>query len=156
MFVTTHVLAGALIGRALGRHPIGAFAVGVVSHMAMDCCPHWGIETDTPEGYDRFLRAARCDGCAGLAAMALGAGLAPGSSRRSVVAGMLGGAVPDLDKPFEHFLGFTPFPEKFQNFHKRIQNESTSRLPLEVVYAVALAAAALVLVPARRTTKASS
>ena len=142
MLVSSHVLAGALIGRALSRHPAGAFAAGVVSHLAMDSCPHWGI----PEGSDPqlFMRVARCDGCAGLAAMAVSAGLSPGRSRRAVLAAMVGGALPDLDKPMLHFFGFDPFPAAFTAFHKRIQDEAPHRLPHEVAVAAALAVAAFV------------
>ena len=140
MLVSSHVLAGALIGRALGRHPVGAFAAGALSHFAMDACPHWG----TPDQPDRelFLRVARCDGCAGLAAMAAAAGLSPGGSRRAVLGAMAGGALPDLDKPLLHFFGWNPFPEGFNRFHQRIQREAPHRLPHEVALAAGLAVAA--------------
>lgn len=133
MLVTNHVLAGALIGRVMARHPVGAFAAGVVSHFAMDACPHWGTEDTglTPE----FLRVARCDGCAGLAAMAVSAGLAPGRTRKAVVAGMAGGAIVDMDKPMEYFFGWNPFPLWWQRLHKRVQNEAPGRMPHELVVA---------------------
>jgi len=110
----------------------------------MDSCPHWGIAKGVPGAHEQFLRAARCDGCAGLAAMALAAGLAPGSARRAVVAGMVGGASVDLDKPFEHFFGFNPFPVRIQRFHTRIQREAPHRLPHELAMAAAAAVAAWV------------
>jgi hypothetical protein len=144
MFVTNHVLAGALIGRAMASHPVGAFAAGVVSHLAMDACPHWGDER-LKDDSAQFLRVARCDGCCGLAAMALGAGLAPKASRRAVVAAMAGAAIVDADKPCDYFFGWNPFPERWNAFHKRIQNEAPHRLPQELVTAAALAAVALVL-----------
>lgn len=153
VFVTNHVLAGALIGRAMARHPVGAFAVGVVSHFAMDACPHFGDDTlaiDSPE----FLRVARCDGCAGLAAMALAAGISPRPARRAVVAGMLGGAVVDSDKPLEHFLGWNPWPEAWNRFHKGIQNQAPHRLPHEVVLGVLLAAVVWKALPGGRTARA--
>ncbi len=142
MFVTSHVLAGAVIGRALSRHPFGALVAGVVSHLGMDACPHWGL----PEGSDPelFLRVARCDGCAGLAAMAVSAGLSPGRSRRAVLAAMVGGALPDLDKPMRHYFGIDPYPKAFTAFHVRIQDESPKRLPHELAVAAALAVAAVV------------
>jgi hypothetical protein len=138
VLVTNHVLAGALIGRVMSRHPVGAFAVGVVSHFAMDCCPHFGDETwtrDSPE----FLRLARCDGCCGLAAMALAAGLAPGRSRRAVVAAMAGAAMVDSDKPLEYLLGWNPWPEFWNSFHRRIQNEEPTRMPVEIGTGLGLA-----------------
>ena len=140
MFVTNHVLAGATIGVALRRHPAGAFAAGVVSHVLMDSCPHWAVDRARPDADERFLRAARCDGCAGLSAMALGAAVAPGPARRAVVAAMAGAAVMDLDKPFLHFFGFDPFPRWFSRFHQAIQRESPRRLPHELAVGVGLAA----------------
>ena len=140
MLVTNHVLAGALIGRVMSRHPVGAFVVGMASHFAMDCCPHFGDESwtrDSPE----FLRLAYCDGCCGLAAMAIAAGLSPGRSRKTVIAAMAGAAVVDSDKPLEHFFDWNPWPEKWNQFHKRIQNEEPNRLPIEVGTALVLGVA---------------
>jgi hypothetical protein len=147
VLVTSHVLVGALIGRVMARHPVGAFAAGVVSHLAMDGCPHYGDDRQTCESPE-FIRVARCDGCAGLAAMTLAAGLSPRRSRRAVVAGMLGGAVVDSDKPMQYFFGWDPWPEWWSRFHKRIQTEDEGRLPQEVVIAAGLAAAAVLLIPA--------
>lgn len=138
MLVTNHVLAGAVIGRVMSRRPVGAFLVGVVSHFAMDACPHFGDaswEADSPE----FLRLARCDGCCGLAAMAVAAGLSPRPSRLAVVCAMTGAAIVDSDKPFEYFLGWNPWPESWNRFHKRIQNEEANRLPLELAAGALLA-----------------
>jgi hypothetical protein len=148
MFVTSHVLVGALIGRALARHPVGAFAAGVVSHFAMDACPHYGDENMTVDD-PRFIRMAKCDGCAGLGAMAVAAGLAPRGSRRAVVAGMLGGAVVDSDKPFEYFIGWNPWPQAWNRFHKRIQNQDAGRMPSELLVAAGLAALVWKVLPGR-------
>ncbi len=150
MLVTSHVLAGALIGRAVARNPVAAFGVGVVSHFAMDACPHWGLNDPPGVWSDKFVRVAKCDGCAAMAAMALGAALAPGRSRRAVIAGMVGAALPDADKPMEYFLGINPFPKRVQRFHSRIQREAQHRLPQEVVTAVMLGIAAAVTLRSRR------
>ena len=148
MLVTSHVLAGAIVGRVLGRHPLGAFAAGVVSHFAMDACPHWG---DPDAGMDaRFLRVARCDGCCALAAMAVAAGLSPRRSRRAVAAAMLGGALVDADKPMRHFFGWNPFPDPVNRLHHWIQNEAPHRLPHEVAAAACLAVAAAAVLRAGR------
>lgn len=139
MLVTNHVLAGALIGRVLARKPCAAFAAGVLSHFAMDSCPHWGPSSDGRSKEflkdETFLRVARCDGCAGLAAMALVASVSPGGKRTAVIAAMVGAAIPDADKPFEYFLGWNPFPERVQLFHARLQREAPHRLPYEVAVA---------------------
>jgi hypothetical protein len=142
VMVTNHVLAGATIGVLLRRRPALAFAAGVASHLAMDACPHWGPLPDDPRFAEKFLRVARCDGCIGLAAMAIAAGAAPGGSRKATFAGMLGAAVVDADKPCQHFFGFTPFPAWFQAFHGRIQREAPNRLAHEIGLGVALAALA--------------
>jgi hypothetical protein len=131
MFVTSHVLAGALIGRVLAGHPAAAFAAGVVTHFAMDACPHYGDVSKTLEDPE-FIRMAKCDGCAGLAAMAVAAGLSPGPARRAVIAGMLGCAAVDSDKPFEYFFGWNPWPDWWSRFHKRVQNQAPNRLPHEL------------------------
>ena len=148
MFVTSHVLVGAIIGRALADHPVGAFAAGVVSHFAMDACPHYGdssMSVTDPE----FIRIAKCDGCAGLAAMALAAGLSPKPARWAVLAGMAGGAIVDTDKPCEYFFGVNPWPGWWNRFHKRIQNQAPHRLPHEAIAALALAVVVLRVLPAR-------
>jgi hypothetical protein len=137
VLVTSHVLAGAVIGSAARRHPLVAFAAGAGSHLAMDACPHWA-----PQGKgfsDEFLRVARCDGCAGLAAMAVAAGLAPREAQLATLAGMSGAAVFDLDKPCQYFFGFNPFPNWFQRFHNGIQREAPHRMPHELAAAAGLA-----------------
>jgi len=135
VFVTTHVLAGATIGTVLSRSPTGAFVAGALSHLGMDACPHWGIKLDTPGAKEQFMRIARCDGCAGLAAMALAAGLVGPQARRSTVAAMVGAALPDLDKPVLHFFGFYPFPNWFRRLHQALQREAPHRMPHELALA---------------------
>jgi hypothetical protein len=139
MFVTNHVLAGAVIGRRLDRHPVLAFAAGAVSHFAMDACPHWGIATAEASGQEQFFRVARRDGCAGLVAMAAAVALAEPGQSRSVFLAMAGAALPDLDKPCLHFLGFYPYPDWFRRFHGWIQRESPRLAPWEVAVAAGLA-----------------
>lgn len=139
MFVTNHVLAGALIGRALRTHPVAAFGVGVISHFAMDACPHWGMGDDEPFSWERFYPIARCDGCLGLAAMAVGAGLSPGSSRKAVLSGMLGAASVDADKPMRYFFGWNPFPLAVQRLHVRVQRQAPNRMGVEIAVGAALA-----------------
>ena len=130
MLLTNHVLAGALLGAA-SRGPVMAFAAGVVSHFAMDVVPHWG----DPD-YSRFLRVAVVDGLVGATAMTLVAVSTPADRRVRVVAGMLGAAFPDADKPCQLFFGRSPFPASVDDFHIRIQHESPRRMPQEVVVAI--------------------
>ncbi len=147
MFITNHVLAGAIAGSVCRRRPVSAFAVGFATHVAMDLTPHWG----NPElGRDGFYAVAKRDGLLGLATLALItiAGVPP---RAALLAGMAGAAVLDSDKPCEFFFGVNPLPRPLDQFHKRIQHESPEGMRVEVGFGVALAAgAAALLVRARR------
>ncbi|MBV8951291.1 MAG: hypothetical protein JOZ99_10475 [Actinobacteria bacterium] len=147
MFVTNHVLAGAAIGATCGKRPVVAFALGVASHVAMDLTPHWGCD---PSDTDRFLTVAKRDGVLGLAATgtALAMGVPP---RRALAAGIAGAALLDLNKPFEHFFGWSPFPKFVDRFHHAIQREVRELFTTEMVGGAVLAlGASQVLVRQRR------
>lgn len=147
MFITNHVLAGAIAGSVFRRRPIAAFGLGFATHVVMDMTPHWG----NPElGRDGFYAVAKRDGLLGLATVALVtvAGVPP---RRALIAGMVGAAVLDSDKPGEFFFGVNPLPGWVDRIHQRIQRESPEGLRTELAAAVALAAVTVaVLVRARR------
>ena len=127
MLITNHVVAGAAVG-GVARGPTNAFALGIVSHVAMDALPHWGH----PD-YDVFIKVAVVDGLVGLATLATLARAASPDRRARVVAGMLGACLPDADKPSTLFFGGSPFPEWVDEVHKRIQNEAHERMPYEAV-----------------------
>jgi hypothetical protein len=135
VFITNHVLAGALIGSALPPAP--AVAAGFVSHLVMDNLPHYGAG-----GGPLDLPLARKDGLLGLAGIAFCAAMAPAERRPSVLAGIFGACLPDTDKLGEHFVGRSPWPPAFDRFHQRIQRESLNRLPIEVAAAATMALAA--------------
>ena len=117
MLITSHVLAGTLIGLATPNAPT-AVAVGVVSHIAMDSLPHWG----NAEGED-YLRVARVDGVVGLA-LSAGVLLAtPPDHRLRVAAGIFGACLPDTDQIADHFLGRTFHPAWFDRIHAGVQFE---------------------------------
>jgi hypothetical protein len=137
MLVTNHVLSGALIG-AVNRRPAAAFAAGVGSHFALDSLPHWGEWGS----YQNFLRIAVPDGLAGLAVIGTVTVVAPRSRRLSVLAGMAGAVLPDLDKPSHLWFGRSPFPGVVDRFHARIQDEASGRLWVEVTAAGCFAVAA--------------
>lgn len=146
MFVTNHVLAGTIIGATCRRHAGLAFALGVASHVAMDLTPHWGEKNPDP---DEFLRVARRDGLLGLGAMTavLVAGVPP---RRTLLAGILGAAVLDADKPGKHFFGRSPFPPFLNAFHTAIQRERPDLGPRELMYGAVLAAGAVAALAVQR------
>ena len=144
MLVTNHVLAGAAIGFLVSR-PLPALVLGVVSHVAMDSIPHWGLAHEDRQGdpmkSPAFLRVAYRDGFAGLGAMVGAFGLARGR-RLPVLAGMVGAALLDLDKPGKHFVGMSPFPKFVDKFHADIQagREHDHKMGQELVVAAGLAA----------------
>ncbi len=142
MLVTSHALAGRIIGRLLPGRPLAAFAVGAVSHLVMDTCPHWS-PAEGNDSHEVFLRVARRDGVAGLAAVALSVATTPAAERAAVVAGVAGAVILDLDKPFVHFLGFNPFPRWVRRLHKAVQHEAPHRMPYELAAAAGLLATVL-------------
>jgi len=147
--VTNHVLSGAVIGAASRRRPASAFALGVLSHFALDAVPHWGKWIGRPS----FMEVAVLDGLTGLAVMGGMAALAPRDARVAVVAGMAGAALPDLDKPGVVFFGRSPFPRVVNRIHMRIQREAPHRFKYEVAAAAVMSAAAVALL--RRSREAS-
>jgi hypothetical protein len=140
MLVTNHVLSGAVIGAA-SRRVVPAFALGVVSHFALDAVPHWGKWIGAPT----FMQVAVADGLTGLAAMGALTAIAPPGARAAVLAGMAGAALPDLDKPCKVFFGFSPFPPAVDRFHMVIQDEAPHRFPWEVATGAAFLSAAVCL-----------
>lgn len=127
MLVTTHVLAGAAVG-ALVRRPVAAFGLGVMSHFVMDAVPHWGSGDD----HDYFMTVAVRDGLAGLTALAGSTALSPRDRRWAVLAGAIGAATPDLDKPFTELTGRPLWPGPVNAFHAAIQRESPHRMRREL------------------------
>jgi hypothetical protein len=132
MLVTNHVLSGAVLGAAV-RSPWVAFPLGFASHLVLDAVPHWGRF----EHPDTFMRVAVADGLTGLAAMGAAAAVARPGQRAGVLAGMVGAALPDVNKPANVFFGRSPFPRRFDDFHGRIQDEAPSRFRTHEVPAAA-------------------
>lgn len=139
MLVTNHVLSGAVIGAVTHRRPGSAFALGVLSHFALDAAPHWGRWKGRPT----FMEVAVPDGLAGLGIMVTMTAIAPRGARLAVFAGMAGAALPDLDKPSNVFFGRSPFPRAWDRFHRQIQDEAPHRLKYEVTTAALFCAAAV-------------
>jgi hypothetical protein len=144
------VAAGAAIGAVLHRRPAAAFAAGMVSHLAMDALPHWGLPR-SPDSHARFLEVAKRDGLAGLAAIAALAGPARGV-RAGVLAGIAGATLLDVDRPARHFFDRNPVPARVQRFHERIQREAPHRMRAEIVVAAGLLGLSGVLVARRRAS----
>ena len=150
MLISTHVLSGALLGRALQR-PAPALLLGVGSHLVLDHIPHWGKGGGWPPVLDeQTLRVAVADGLVGLTLIGLVLSLTPSRRRPEVLAGIVGACLSDLDKPGRLFLGRSPWPERFDRLHVRVQSESPDRLGMDITIAVVGGAATLVLLAERR------
>ena len=145
MLVTNHVLSGALIGGTI-RRPLPAFTLGVISHFALDAVPHWGKFGSGPVVP---LRVAVPDGLAGLAVIGTMAAIAPRERRLSVLAGMAGAALPDIEKPSRLFFNRSPFPRAVDAFHSAIQDEAPDRAHYELAAAAVLAVGALAVLRSR-------
>ena len=133
MLFTTHIAVGALLGRSIGK-PVSAAAVGGASHLAIDTIPHWGGD----EGM--FMKVAVVDGLAGAALTGFLVYNWYVSRDVADLAALVGGVAagaPDWDKPCRVLLGFEPWPEPFNWFHRTIQNESPKVLKREVAIAAA-------------------
>ena len=128
MFFSTHTIVGSFIGKKIPSAPV-AIIVGATSHLVLDSIPHWGNQPEI------FWPVAITDGLIGgtlvlyLAKKALDSRKT--SDINSFLAAVSAGA-PDWDKPFRELLGIEPWPEVFNNFHKSIQTESPTRLPMEI------------------------
>jgi hypothetical protein len=141
VFVTNHVLAGALIGRRFASRPATAFLVGFGSHLVMDSIPHWGCDMAQPGASDRFLRVAQRDGLLGLAAVAGCVWAADRKQLPATLAAIAGAVILDIDKPSQHFFDRNPVPGWLQQLHGRIQRESSDLMVVEVVSGLTLAIA---------------
>jgi hypothetical protein len=143
MFVTNHVLAGVTVGAVCPDRPALAFVAGFATHLPMDCCRHWGYPGNDVHDA-RFLRAAVGDACVGLGIMAGAAIAARHRSRSTVVsvlAGALGAAALDIDKPTLLFFGRNPVPRPLQRLHHAVQEgvEAPEHLRRELAWGTALA-----------------
>ena len=145
MFITNHVLSGAVLGLATPRRPLLVALTAAGSHYALDSVPHWGTADKR-----KFRRAAVVDGLCGLATMTGVMRVAPKGTRVAVLAGMLGAAFPDSDKPAEMFFHRSPFPFRVDQFHSAIQHESGRGIRTEVRAAAVMAAAVVVMSGAQR------
>ena len=133
MLITNHVLSGAVVG-VLSPNTLSALAGGFVSHFVLDVVPHYGVDDE------HLMRIAVPDGLLGLAAIGAVAAAAPAPDRVRVLAGVFGACLPDVDKPAVQFVGSSPFPAWFDDFHTRIQSESPQRFWVEIVAALSCAA----------------
>ena len=86
------------------------------------------------------------DGLAGLATIGVLAAVSRPEQRLSVVAGMAGAALPDIDKPAIEWLGRSPWPGPVNRFHSAIQDETYDRSRQEITTMGVLAVVGLLAV----------
>jgi hypothetical protein len=146
MLVTNHVLSGALIGHA-SPYAALAFPVGIVSHLALDAVPHWGVARPIHD----VLHVAVPDGLVGATMMLVLTVVTDRDHRLRVLAGMAGAVLLDLDKPSILFFGSSPFPAPVDRLHALVQRESPRRMPQEVLVGAAGLLAVAVVTRRRRS-----
>ena len=142
----------------LWRRPVLAFSAGVLSHLALDAIPHWGLASDVENRWARFLVVAKRDGCVGCAAMLGVLAGTPSERRLGMAAAMAGATLPDIDKPAHHFFGVDPTPRWFRRIHINIQKgkETEERMGQELVTAaVGFSAVALAMGIWRKRARAA-
>jgi hypothetical protein len=98
------------------------------------------------------MRVAVRDGLGGLAALVAVAASSPPGSRLSALAGAIGAATPDLDKPFAEITRRQLWPQHVDWFHRIIQREAPGRMRQELATLAASALLAAAIVPMGRTT----
>ena len=122
MFLTVHGSVGALIGVATGN-PLAAFVASGVSHFVLDAVPHGdehlAMGIDRVSMIRRFTMLAAVDGM--LMTVVLALLLRPWNAMPSlaVLAGIVGGVLPDVvqglsvvfpaNRPLERFRAFHDF-----------------------------------------------
>jgi hypothetical protein len=84
------------------------------------------------------------------------AALAPAERRPSLLAGMIGAALPDIDKPAKLWFGRSPWPRAVDEFHHDIQREASGRAHIELLAAAAFGAAAILLLRRPRPAAGSA
>jgi hypothetical protein len=143
MFVTNHLLTGIAVGAACPDRPALAFIAGFATHLPMDCCRNWGYPGSEVRDA-RFLRAGIGDACVGVGVLT-GAVIAARRRDRArvlpVLAGALGAAALDIDKPMLVLFGRNPVPPVLQRLHHAVQEgvEAPEHLWHELAWGAALA-----------------
>jgi hypothetical protein len=142
VLITNHVLSGAVLG-AVAPDIGQAATLGFMSHFVLDGLPHFGVDEE------HLLKVAVPDGLLGLAAIGAIARATPPGRRLTVLAGIFGACLPDLDKPGRQFFGRSPFPRWFDAAHARIQDEEVHRFTVELASAAVFTVALVALLPRR-------
>ena len=137
--ITGHLFTSPPIADAEERVPDPTFEIIRMGVAIPLYVPHWGNNGPFP------IDIAKRDGVIGLANIAVLALLADKNKRLPVLAGITGACLPDTDKLGEYFAGRSPWPKRFDEFHKWIQREAPHRIPHEVTAGAAMFTLAVVL-----------
>jgi hypothetical protein len=134
MLATAHVTSGAVIGGMVGK-PLPAFAIGAISHVVLDACPHWGMDVGAPGGRQRFLAVAAADGITLTAVLAI---MVHRKRPAAELAGSLGALLLDLDKPAAELGVRQLWPDRLHDLHLGVQTrESPSRWRVDATVTLA-------------------
>ena len=125
MFLTVHATAGALLG-TFTNSPTLAFALGVISHAVLDIIPH-GDETIFLRPTQReyivtLIRATIVDGIVMCAVLAFVLRPDRAVPSPTVIAGIIGGILPDIIHGTNNFLPSVRWLQAFKRFHHRIHS----------------------------------
>ena len=120
MFLTVHAPVGAAIG-ALAGEPVSAFALGVLSHFVLDAIPHGderlGNVPDRAAKIRLFVKLAALDGLIMLMVLAYLFTPWVAIPSLAVLAGILGGIMPDFLQGFSELLPGNRPLAAFRRFH---------------------------------------
>lgn len=98
---TAHVVVGAAVGAAVGN-PVGGLLLGILSHHLLDLIPHWDVGSfyaptfDPPKLTRRDVLIAAVDGLVAVGLLWFMAVTFGGSQVWALVAGGVGGLLPDI------------------------------------------------------------
>ena len=130
MFIATHVTMGALIGQNVPT-PALAFTLGAASHFILDMIPHGdsNLYHKYKQGVSvrKSLIYVTADAIASIALFIYLLEVAPYASRSTMIAGVIGGTIPDLIVAVGEWWKIRPL-RWFQRLHIHIHDAVVSRV----------------------------
>ena len=160
MTLTTHAIVGAAVASVIPAHPVIGFIGGFASHFCLDSIPHWNegvallrsVERDPHAPASRKIRRGKdlvhdmlvvgADSVLGFAAASAILWGLFGAPLYIVLLGAFAGQLPD-GLQFVYFIFKPRFMAPLQQFHARVQTESTDIAYLGIEAGLILAVIAL-------------
>ncbi len=164
MILSTHAVLGAAVARLFPHNPVLGFFLGFISHFVFDAIPHWDYSlrsevlgdkkeiVDMRWGKDFLFDIFRLglDFAAGVGIVFIFFPLHGGKDLASLLAGLMGGVLPDALQFFYFKIKKEPL-SSLQRFHKFIQSKLTLKhqprlgIPLQGIIGVAAIVLSLIL-----------